>query len=223
MQLDEASVQNRLSLDDVYKHSIEIAEKYKRAPDYVALYIRELLRNNHYLESDDKKVAELQKIIEDNQQRAEQGEQSQELEQIRSFVEERDAALELQRASEEISFRKRIEEYYLPKQLVNAIIEKGEIPTATAEQFVGIGFIDIADYTFLSKFLSPNENQTVLNGLYAAFNFVLNRHGGYLNKIEGDSLMFHFGGSLDPNVRELDREQQERYIARELFYTCVEM
>ncbi|MFW6208125.1 MAG: adenylate/guanylate cyclase domain-containing protein [Spirochaetota bacterium] len=223
MKLDEASVQNRLSLDDVYKHSIEIAEKYKRAPDYVALYIRELLRNNHYLESDDKKVAELQKIIEDNQQRAEQGEQSQELEQIRSFVEERDAALELQRASEEISFRKRIEEYYLPKQLVNAIIEKGEIPTATAEQFVGIGFIDIADYTFLSKFLSPNENQTVLNGLYAAFNFVLNRHGGYLNKIEGDSLMFHFGGSLDPNVRELDREQQERYIARELFYTCVEM
>ena len=223
MQLDEASVQNRLSLDDVYNHSLEIAEKYSEAPDYVALYIRELLRNNQYLKSDDKKVTELRKIIEDNEQRVTQGEQSQELERIRSFVEERDAALELQRASEEISFRKRIEEYYLPKQLVNAIIEKGEIPTATAEQFVGIGFIDIADYTFLSKFLSPNENQTVLNGLYAAFNFVLNRHGGYLNKIEGDSLMFHFGGSLDPNVRELNREQQERYIARELFYTCVEM
>lgn len=223
MQLDETSVQNRLPLDVVYNHSLEIAEIYKDAPEYVSLYIRELLRNNGYYESKDKQVAELRQIIEKNENRVKQGEQSEELKRIRSFIQERDAALELQRASEEISFRKRIEEYYLPKQLVNAILEKGEIPTTTAEQFVGIGFIDIADYTFLSKFLSPNENQTVLNGLYAAFDFVLNRHGGYLNKIEGDSLMFHFGGTLDPNVRELSPEQQERYIARELFYTCVEM
>src|SRR6056297_1692298 len=224
MQLDEASEQYTLSLDDVYRHSLDVAKKYVDAPEYVSLYIRELLRNSGYLEQNDKnKVGELLQIVAENEERGRQGEQNEELERIRSFVEERDAALELQRASEEISFRKRIEEYYLPKQLVSAILEKGEIPTATAEQFVGIGFIDIADYTFLSKFLSPNENQTVLNGLYAAFNFVLNRHGGYLNKIEGDSLMFHFGGELDPNVHDMDRNQQERYIARELFYTCVEM
>ncbi len=223
MQLSEAPLQNQLSLDVIYEHSLEIAEVYKEAPEYVSLYIRELLRNNGWFESEDKRAIELRKIIENTKERAKKGEQSEELERLRDFVEERDAAIELQRASEEISFRKRIEEFYLPKQLVNAIIEKGEIPTTTAEQFVGIGFIDIADYTFLSKFLSPNENQTVLNGLYAAFNFVLNRHGGYLNKIEGDSLMFHFGGTLDPNVHGLDRQQQERYIARELFYTCVEM
>ncbi len=223
MRLNEASLESQLPLDVIYEHSLEVARKYREAPEYVSLYVRELLRNNGLLESENEKAVELKKIIEENENRVDRGEQSDELQRIRNFVEERDAALELQRASEEISFRKRIEEFYLPKQLVNAIIEKGEIPTTTAEQFVGIGFIDIADYTFLSKFLSPNENQAVLNGLYAAFNFVLNRHGGYLNKIEGDSLMFHFGGTLDPNVHDLDREQQERYIARELFYTCVEM
>jgi class 3 adenylate cyclase len=35
--------------------------------------------------------------------------------------------------------------------------------------------------------------------------------------------MFHFGGPIDPNVRGLERRDEERYIARELFYTCVEM
>jgi len=94
---------------------------------------------------------------------------------------------------------------------------------ASEVSLVGVAFLDIADYTYLSQFLSPQENQDVLNGLYTAFAGVLNRHGGYLNKIEGDSLMFHYGGSIDPNVRGLSEAQAERYIARELFNSCVEM
>lgn len=125
--------------------------------------------------------------------------------------------------SRELELRKAIEEYYLPKQLVDAIFELGAIPKSTIESPIGIAFIDIADYTYLSKFLSPKENQDVLNGLYTAFNSVLKRHGGYLNKIEGDSLMFHFGGLIDPNVKDLGDEEALRYISRELFYTCVEM
>ena len=102
----------------------------------------------------------------------------------------------------ESSLRKEIQDYYLPKQLIEAIIEKGEIPKHSMESQIGIGFIDIADYSFLSKFLSPNENHIVLNGLYAAFSWVLKRHGGYLNKTEGDSIMFHFGGTIDPLVKD---------------------
>ncbi len=130
-------------------------------------------------------------------------------------------ALEL--ASKEISFRKELEEYFLPKQLVDAVFELGEIPKSSQETTIGIGFIDIADYTHLSKFLSPMENQAVLNGLYTAFSWVLKRHGGYLNKIEGDSMMFHFGGLLDAKVRSMGEQEAIRYISKELFYTCVEM
>lgn len=126
-------------------------------------------------------------------------------------------------ASDEVEVRKQIEDYYLPKQLVDAIMEYGGIQLDSVETVVGIGFLDIADYTYLSKFLSPKENQAVLNGLYTAFNGVLKRHGGYLNKIEGDSLMFHYGGVIDPNVREMSEEDANRYIARELFYSCIEM
>ncbi len=127
------------------------------------------------------------------------------------------------RGKDELSFRREIEEYYLPKQLVDAIYELGEIPRYSITTQIGIGFIDIADYTYISKFLSPNENQAVLNGLYTVLNWVIKRHGGYLNKIEGDSLMFHFGGLTDRNTKGLSDEEAMKYIARELFYTCVEM
>jgi adenylate cyclase len=125
-------------------------------------------------------------------------------------------------ASED-QLRRKIEEYYLPRQLVEAIFELGAIPETSTETIIGIGFLDIADYSFISKFLSPTENQVVLNGLFTAFNWVLRRHGGYLNKIEGDSLMFHFGGLTDSRARRMEPGEASRYIAREIFYACVEM
>ncbi|MFO8065109.1 MAG: adenylate/guanylate cyclase domain-containing protein [Spirochaetota bacterium] len=123
----------------------------------------------------------------------------------------------------EYKLRKQIEEYYLPQQLIDTIMEYGGIPKTSEVTKMGIGFLDIADYTYISKFLSPQENQDVLNGLYTAFNAVLKRHGGYLNKIEGDSVMFHYGGPTDPRTKDLDERQALRYITRELFYTCVEL
>jgi class 3 adenylate cyclase len=116
-----------------------------------------------------------------------------------------------------------IEEFYLPRHLVDAIHEIGHIPAHSQESQVGVGFIDIADYTRLSKFLSPKENQILLNGLYTAFQMVLERHGGFLNKIEGDSMMFHFDDIIDKRLWDLDQNGRTTYIARELFYTCVDM
>ena len=106
---------------------------------------------------------------------------------------------------------------------MDAIVDAGGIHTKSKETKIAIGFLDISHYTFLSQFLSPPENQTVLNGLYSAFHWVLKKHGGYLNKIEGDSLMFHYGGPIDPHVKDLDEDEAEKRNARELFYTCVEL
>jgi class 3 adenylate cyclase len=122
-----------------------------------------------------------------------------------------------------LALQKEIENYYLPKQLIDAISDIGAIPKKSEERIVGIGFLDIADYSYLAKFLSAQENQAILNGLYSAFNWVLKKHGGYLNKIEGDSLMFHYGGPIDPKTKYLTEEEERAYVARELFYTCIEM
>ena len=125
--------------------------------------------------------------------------------------------------SEELELRRKIGEFYLPRQLIEAIVEMGGIYTKLNETMVAIGFLDIAKYTFLSQFLSPLENQRVLNGLYSAFNWIIGKNGGYLNKIEGDSLLFHYGGPIDPNTKKLDEMASLKYIARKLFYTCVEL
>jgi len=122
----------------------------------------------------------------------------------------------------EEDLRRAIQEYYLHKQLANALLRHGDIPQYPTETIVGVGFVDIANYSYLSKWLSPRENQNLLNGLYSAFNSVLKRRGGFLNKMEGDSLMFHYGGIIDPNIQS-DGEGEESIIAEQLFYTCVEI
>ncbi|MFQ3619963.1 MAG: adenylate/guanylate cyclase domain-containing protein, partial [Spirochaetales bacterium] len=124
---------------------------------------------------------------------------------------------------EEEQFRKEIIDFYIPRQLIDAIVANRGIPKDSIETQIGVGFIDVADYTFLAKFLSPKENQILLNGLYTSFAHILKKHGGFLNKTEGDSIMFHFGGLIDPKVKNLSPQKALTYISSELFYTCVEM
>jgi class 3 adenylate cyclase len=212
------------SSEQVLDHVQAIAVVYHENPRYAGQYLSEFLKQSGYATSPEPRIEAARKIIRSMEEQAkdvpilsrgdDKGADS-------GMSEEMKEALE--KASREIIFRKEIEEYYLPKQLINAIIENGGIPKNSMEATIGIGFTDIADYTYLTKFLSPKENQIVLNGLYSAFNWVLNRHGGYLNKIEGDSIMFHYGGLIDPRVKGLSPEETTKYIAKELFYTCIEM
>ncbi|HAP44707.1 MAG TPA: hypothetical protein DCQ73_11460, partial [Spirochaetaceae bacterium] len=129
--------------------------------------------------------------------------------------------VESQQANE--SLKLRIATYYINKQLENMLLDFGDIPESSSESALGVGFIDIADYSYLSNWLSPRENHVFLNGLYSAFHHVLRRNGGYLNKISGDSMMFHFGGVLDPLTRHLTVAAAEAQIARQLFLTCIEI
>jgi len=212
--------------EQILRHAEHIQEVYKENPSAAKRYLIELLENSGLKKLEHPAIEKTAEIIEKIS--AESGETPlvHEISPIQKSISEEDLTetqKALEQASKEISFRKELEEFYLPKQLIEAIFDLGEIPKSSQETNIGIGFIDIADYTYLSKFLSPLENQTVLNGLYTAFNYVLQRHGGYLNKIEGDSLMFHFGGLLDMNIRDMDEKDALQYIARELFYTCVEM
>jgi adenylate cyclase len=116
-----------------------------------------------------------------------------------------------------------IASYYLNKQLEESLLRFGSIPERPADMPIGVGFIDIVDYSYLSSWLSSRENQVFLNGLYTAFYLVLKSHGGYLNKISGDSMMFHFGGIIDPSVQGLSPDKATDAIALLLFRTCVDI
>jgi adenylate cyclase len=201
-------------------HPKESGKKVTPGQIYVENYLNALNKINKLEEVEETSVKRVLDLI----TRLDAGNISDEIsDEIETRNDHTDSRSALEKASLEISIRKQIEDYYLPKQLVEAIVENGAIPTESEQCVVGIGFIDIADYSFLSKFLTPMENQIVLNGLYASFSWVLQQHGGYLNKIEGDSLMFHYGGNIDPKIRDLDPDEAEKYIAQELFYTCIHM
>jgi len=189
------------------KHALKIREKYKTNPEYAAHYLKEFLSKSEYHSANDPYINRIKGIIEELKVQAE----SEQTTPLKPPIDEKE------------SLKRAISEYYLRQQLVNAILERGEIPTDPVETWIGVGFIDIADYSYISKWLSPKENQVVLNGLYSALKTVLDKRGGYLNKMEGDSLMFQYGGMIDPQLKGLSVDQVKSYIARESFYTCIEM
>ncbi len=221
MKDEKAGKQFLFPPESIKKHALWVEQYYHDNPTLAAAYLSELLKVNMLEDSDSPEALEIRAIIKRMNERSLSP--LTENENNSGLLKNAEVEKALQEASKEIFFRKQIEEFYLPKQLVDAIMENGEIPDKSEESFIGVGFLDIADYTYLSKFLTPLENQIVLNGLYAAFSWVLQRHGGYLNKIEGDSLMFHFGGNIDPYVKNLSDKEARVYITKELFYTCVEM
>jgi len=116
-----------------------------------------------------------------------------------------------------------IASFYLNEHLVEALINHGSIPKTPVETSIGVGFVDIVEYSYLSSWMSPKENQIFLNGLYTAFHAVLKRYGGFLNKISGDSIMFNIGGNIDPAIKGMSKQDSEIYIAETLLYTCIEI
>lgn len=211
-------------LESIKKHALWIKYHHSDNPAFVSEYLSELLEANDLSDSGEPDALQIKDIIAEMSDPESSNKYSPEAKKSKTgLLKNAEAANTLRKMPDEIYLRKQIEDFYLPKQLVESILENGGIPDKSEESLVGIGFLDIADYTYLSKFLTPMENQIVLNGLYAAFSWVLKRHHGYLNKIEGDSLMFHYGGNIDPYVKNLTEEEARVYIAKELFYTCVEM
>lgn len=207
----------------IYSHALYILEKYSSSPDYIIRYLSMLLENNMTISNkNDTYLEQVKEIIEDNKNKL-----SNKIDNLcvdnDSEPENRVLEIALEKATKEIELRKEIEEFYLPRQLLNTIMEIGHIPGKTIETKIGVAFLDIADYAFLSKFLSPMENQSLLNGLYSAFSWVLQKRSGYLNKIEGDSMMFHFGGITDPSIKNMTDEVALKHITKALFYTCVEL
>jgi len=212
----------------MYSHAHYIFEKYKSDPAYVANYLAELLKNNTSPHEGDIYISKIQEIIDEallhkKNEISKPGAASKKTDSAAAASKNDDLEEAFEKTVKELKFRKTIEDYYIPKQLVEAIMELGAIPENSMEAKIGVAFLDIADYSYISKFLSPMENQSVLNGLYSCFNWVLKKRSGYLNKIEGDSIMFQFGGLTDPVTRRMGEKNAVRHIAKELFYTCVEI
>ncbi|MGC9312093.1 MAG: hypothetical protein ACP5IA_05335, partial [Sediminispirochaetaceae bacterium] len=114
----QSDLNSTIPLEMICAHAWEAIERYRSVPGYAALYVQELLKNNGQYESDDERVVSLRKTLDELQQQAESSDANENEGHNHRIVDGKNVALELQKAAEEINFRKRIEEFYLPKQLV---------------------------------------------------------------------------------------------------------
>jgi adenylate cyclase len=96
--------------------------------------------------------------------------------------------------------------HYLAPALVEQLAENPDALTLVGEtRPVTIAFYDIAGFTSLSERLEkePERLVEVVNGLLARVADAVERHGGYVDKFIGDSVMAVWGAPLpDPNGAE---------------------
>lgn len=64
---------------------------------------------------------------------------------------------------------------------------------AGERRVVSVLFADIKDYTALSEQLDPEQVEELVGGLFREFAEVVARHGGYVDKFMGDSVLALFG------------------------------
>lgn len=68
-----------------------------------------------------------------------------------------------------------------------------ECRPASERRVVSVLFADIKDYTALSEQLDPEQVEELVGGLFREFAEVVARHGGYVDKFMGDSVLALFG------------------------------
>lgn len=82
---------------------------------------------------------------------------------------------------------------YLPKRVVDELLQHDRAALGGAAQTVTVLFTDIRGFTTLTEELGPRETVAMLNEYFTEMIEVLDRHNGVLDKFVGDAIMGIFG------------------------------
>ncbi len=88
---------------------------------------------------------------------------------------------------------------FISPEMVDQLIETQDINSLNKRADLSILFSDIRGFTTLSEKLSPEEVVSVLNPYLEAMTKVIEKHGGTVDKYEGDAIVAFFG---EPVVHE---------------------
>jgi len=82
---------------------------------------------------------------------------------------------------------------FISPEMVSQLIETQNINTLNRRAELTILFSDIRGFTTISEKLSPEEVVLLLNPYLAAMTNVIHKHGGTVDKYEGDAIVAFFG------------------------------
>lgn len=112
------------------------------------------------------------------------------------LIDVKDESIGFMLVIEDISKEKRVKSTmsrYMPKELVDKVLDGGESVLGGSAQEVTILFSDIRSFTTISEELGARETVTMLNEYFTDMIEVIFNHGGILDKFIGDAIMALFG------------------------------
>lgn len=82
---------------------------------------------------------------------------------------------------------------FIAPQVVDQLLQSQDISSLNKRTKLTILFSDIRGFTTLSERMSPEEVVSLLNPYLAAMTAIIHRHGGTVDKYEGDAIIAFFG------------------------------
>ncbi len=95
--------------------------------------------------------------------------------------------------------------YYIPKERVDQMAEKGKVESLEGEtKNLTVLFADIRNFTSISEPMSASEIKTLLNRFLSEMTSVIFHHKGTIDKYIGDLIMAFWGAPIDDPNHELN-------------------
>ncbi|WP_109830557.1 adenylate/guanylate cyclase domain-containing protein [Reichenbachiella versicolor] len=116
-------------------------------------------------------------------------------------VEER--TIELANANKKLIKVSEANDRFVPTEFVNILNKKGIEEVELGDQKeceMTIVFTDIREFTHISESLTPQENFDFLNHYLGGIVPIIKKHGGFIDKFIGDSVMALFPGKADDAI-----------------------
>ncbi len=110
---------------------------------------------------------------------------------------------------------------YISRQVLDAIIAKGELPALKGERRrVTVLFADIRGFTSMAEAMPPEEVVQVLGEFFDRMVEVILRYQGTIDKFLGDGMMVIFGAPLDDPYQEEHAVSAACEMQKELRSLC---
>lgn len=110
---------------------------------------------------------------------------------------------------------------YISRQVLDAIVAKGELPALKGERRrVTVLFSDIRGFTAMAEAMSPEDVVQLLGEFFDRMVEVILRHQGTIDKFLGDGMMVIFGAPLDDPYQEEHAVTAACQMQQELHALC---